>query len=409
MNNKYNKLTDLNLLYDSYIASMKGSFWKKEPQKFSIDFLSEIIKLKNELENHTYKTLDGSEFTLNERGKIRHIHASRMRDRVVRHALCDGELNDALSPYLIYNNGASQKGKGISFTRKMFEKDLHNFWLKHHTNDGYIGFIDFSKFYDNVRHDKVKELVLPKLSEEGKWIFNEVLKTMEVDVSYMTDEEYSQCLETKFDSLWYYKNIPKSMRTGEKMMAKGLSIGDQVSQSIGIFFPTLIDNYVKIVRGCKWYGRYMDDMYIICKNKEELISIINGIIEITQKIGMYINHKKTKIIKLSNQYKFLQIKYSLNKKGKVIKKINPKSVTRERRRIKVYKRLFDLGKLPYKDIENACRSWMGEYSKIMSKKQIQHIKDLYFKFFDKELIWKRKLYLKMERKLQQNKMEHVTS
>ena len=218
MNNKYNKLTDLNLLYDSYIASMKGSFWKKEPQKFSIDFLSEIIKLKNELENHTYKTLDGSEFTLNERGKIRHIHASRMRDRVVRHALCDGELNDALSPYLIYNNGASQKGKGISFTRKMFEKDLHNFWLKYHTNDGYIGFIDFSKFYDNVRHDKVKELVLPKLSEEGRWIFNEVLKTMEVDVSYMTDEEYSQCLETKFDSLWYYKNIPKSMRTGEKMM-----------------------------------------------------------------------------------------------------------------------------------------------------------------------------------------------
>lgn len=409
MNNKYNKLTDLNLLYDSYIASMKGSFWKKEPQKFSIDFLSEIIKLKNELENHTYKTLDGSEFTLNERGKIRHIHASRMRDRVVRHALCDGELNDALSPYLIYNNGASQKGKGISFTRKMFEKDLHNFWLKHHTNDGYIGFIDFSKFYDNVRHDKVKELVLPKLSEEGRWIFNEVLKTMEVDVSYMTDEEYSQCLETKFDSLWYYKNIPKSMRTGEKMMAKGLDIGDQVSQSIGIFFPTLIDNYVKIVRGCKWYGRYMDDMYIICKNKEELISIINGIIKITQKIGMYINHKKTKIIKLSNQYKFLQIKYSLNKKGKVIKKINPKSVTRERRRIKAYKRLFDLGKLPYKDIENACRSWMGEYSKIMSKKQIQHIKDLYFKFFDKELIWKRKLYLKMERKLQQNKMEHVTS
>lgn len=409
MNNKYNKLTDLNLLYDSYIASMKGSFWKKEPQKFSIDFLSEIIKLKNELENHTYKTLDGSEFTLNERGKIRHIHASRMRDRVVRHALCDGELNDALSPYLIYNNGASQKGKGISFTRKMFEKDLHNFWLKHHTNDGYIGFIDFSKFYDNVRHDKVKELVLPKLSEEGRWIFNEVLKTMEVDVSYMTDEEYSQCLETKFDSLWYYKNIPKSMRTGEKMMAKGLGIGDQVSQSIGIFFPTLIDNYVKIVRGCKWYGRYMDDMYIVCKNKEELISIINGIIEITQKIGMYINHKKTKIIKLSNQYKFLQIKYSLNKKGKVIKKINPKSVTRERRRIKAYKRLFDLGKLPYKDIENACRSWMGEYSKIMSKKQIQHIKDLYFKFFDKELIWKRKLYLKMERKLQQNKMEHVTS
>lgn len=403
------KLIDINLLYDSYLASMKGSSWKKEPQKFSIDFLSELCILKEELENHTYKTLQGSEFILNERGKIRHIHGSRMRDRVVRHALCDGELNEALKPYLIYNNGASQKGKGLSFTREMFEKDLHNFWLKYHTNDGYVGFVDFSKFYDNIRHDKIREMILPKISEEAQWIFNEILKNMEVDVSYMTNEEYSCCLEKKFDSLWYYENIPKTMRTGEKMMAKGIDIGDQVSQTIGVYFPTPVDNYVKIVKGVKWYGRYMDDMYIICKDKDELKSIINGIKKISEEMGMYINDKKTRIVKLSGNYKFLQVKYSLDKKGKVIKRINPVSVTRMRRRMKGYKHLLDEGTVPYEDIENACRSWMGNYHKIMSKKQIKHMRDLYFKLFNKELIWKRKLYLKMERKLQQSKTVRATS
>ena len=163
----YDDLTDLNLLYESFLASMKGSSWKEEPQRFEADYLTEIIKLREEIRSRTYKTLPGVEFTLNERGKIRHIHGSRMRDRVVRHALCDGELNEKLQPYLIYNNGASQKGKGISFTRRMFERDLHNYWLKHRTNEGYVGFVDLSKFYDNIQHDKVREMILPKLSEDA--------------------------------------------------------------------------------------------------------------------------------------------------------------------------------------------------------------------------------------------------
>ncbi|MBR4490138.1 Reverse transcriptase (RNA-dependent DNA polymerase), partial [bacterium] len=78
-----------NLLYDSFLASLKGSAWKEEPQRFEIDFLTEIVKLKKEIESREYRTSPGSEFTLNERGKIRHIHGARIRDRVVRHALCD--------------------------------------------------------------------------------------------------------------------------------------------------------------------------------------------------------------------------------------------------------------------------------------------------------------------------------
>lgn len=160
-----NRITDMNALYEAYKASMKGSSWKEEPQRFEIDFLSEITKLHQELEDRTYKTREGTEFTLNERGKMRYIHGSRMRDRVVRHALCDEVLTEKLQPFLIHNNGASQKGKGITFSRKAFENDLHNYWLEHKTNEGYVGFVDLSKFYDNIQHEKVKELVYPKIDE----------------------------------------------------------------------------------------------------------------------------------------------------------------------------------------------------------------------------------------------------
>lgn len=381
-------LTDLNLLYDSMVKSLKGSAWKAEPQRFMLDFLSEIVALKQEIESRTYRTSPGTEFTLNERGKTRHIHGARMRDRVVRHALCDGELADALRPYLIYNNGASQKGKGLSFSRALFEKDLHNFWLKYRDNDGYIGFIDFSKYYDNIRHDQIKARVGPKISEEGNWLLDEILRTFEIDVSYMTDDEYARCMEAKFNSVQYYETIPAEARTGQQFMPKGVDIGDQVSQDIGIYFPTPVDNYVKIVRGCKWYGRYMDDMYIICRDRDELRSIIEGAKEVARSLGIYINDRKTHIVRLSDTYKYLQIKYSLAENGRVIKRINPKAVTRERRRMKAYKRLIVRGEMSYEAAEMAIRSWMGDYSRLMSKKQIQNMKALYRALFGKELSWK---------------------
>lgn len=384
-----NKITDLNVLYDAFLASMKGSAWKEEPQKFEINFLSEIVKLKQELETREYKTMPGSEFTLNERGKIRHIHGGRMRDRVVRHALCDSVLDEALHPYLIYNNSASQKGKGVSFAREMFERDLHNYWLEHRTNDGYVGFVDFSKFYDNIRHDRAKEMVSARVDEFSGWLFGQIVDTFQIDVSYMDDEEYADCMNQRFDSVKYHESIPGELRTGQKFMAKSVDIGDQVSQDIGIFYPAQIDNYAKIVRQAKMYGRYMDDIYIIGETREYIESVIHGITEQAGRLGIFINERKTRIVKLSRTFKYLQIRYRLSDSGKVVKRINPKSVTRERRKLKAYKRLFDRGEMIYGDIEQAYKSWMGDHVRIMSKEQIKNMKQLYKQLFGKEPRWKK--------------------
>lgn len=312
-----------------------------------------------------------------------------MRDRVVRHALCDTVLDEALQPYLIYNNSASQKGKGVSFARKMFEKDLHNYWLKHRTNDGYVGFVDFSKFYDNIRHDKAKEMVSAKVDEFSGWLFGQIVDTFRIDVSYMDDEEYAGCINQKFDSVKYHQQIPKERRTGQKFMDKSVDIGDQVSQDIGIFYPVQVDNYAKIVRGAKMYGRYMDDIYIIGNTKEYIASVIHGITEQAGELGIFINERKTRIVELSSTFKYLQIKYSLTDSGKVIKRINPKSVSRERRKLKAYKRMCEKGKIEYNAVEQAYKSWMGANVPVMSKKQVENMKQLYKGLYGKEPRWKK--------------------
>lgn len=384
-----NKITDLNVLYEAFLASMKGSAWKEEPQKFEMDFLSEIVKLKQELETREYRTMPGSEFTLNERGKIRYIHGGRMRDRVVRHALCDAALYEALKPYLIHNNSASQRGKGVSFARKMFERDLHNYWLEYRTNQGYVGFVDFSKFYDNIRHDRAKEMVSARVDEFCGWLFGQIVDTFQIDVSYMNDEEYADCINQRFDSVKYHESIPEEWRTGQKFMAKSADIGDQVSQDIGIFYPAQIDNYAKIVRGAKMYGRYMDDIYIIGETREYITSVIRGITEQAGGLGIFINERKTRIVELSRTFKYLQIRYRLADSGRVIKRIHPKAVTRERRKLKAYKRLCEKGGIEYAAVEQAYKSWMGANVPVMSKKQVKNMKQLYKELFGKEPRWKK--------------------
>lgn len=381
-------IDDTNLLFDAMKASMKGSAWKLEPQKFYHNWLINLYDLKNELKEHTYQTSPCSEFTLNERGKIRHIHGNRMRDRVVRHALCDEVLTPCLDKYLIHNNGASRKGKGIRFAREMFERDLHNYWLENRTNDGYIGFVDFSKYYDNIQHDKIKENIYPRIPEDTHWLMDEIIRGFEIDVSYMSDEDYKNCLEMKFNSVNYYETITDEQKTGEKMMKKSVNIGDQTAQNIGIFFPTPIDNYCKIVKGLKRYGRYMDDTYFIVRTRKEALEIIEGIKDQAKRLGIFINDRKTRIVKLSDTYKYLQIKYRLTDTGKVVKRINPKSVTRERRRLKAYKRILDKGIIQYEDIEQAYKSWMGDFSRLMSKTQTKNMKRLYKELFGKEPQWK---------------------
>ena len=378
-----------NKMYGGFRASMNGSSWKEEPQRFEIDWLSEINALSKEWENRTYVTSPRSEFMHCERGKARLIRGSRMRDRVVRHVICDYELGPSLAQYLIHNNGASQKGKGISFSRTMFENDLHNYWIEHGNNDGYVGFVDMSKFYDNIQHDKVREAIFPKISEPSAWLLDLILDSFKVDVSHLSDDEYAVCMETKYDSIDYHFNVPKELKTGEKWMRKSVDIGDQVSQDIGVFFPAPIDNYAKIVRGCKRYGRYMDDIYVIGETREEVRDIIRGITVKADELGLFINEKKTHISKLSGKYRFLQIQYSLQNDGRVMKKINPKSVTRERRKLKAYRRLLDRGEMTPEGIEDSFKSWLASMYKYMSNQQIFNMLNLYLSLYGGLPKWKK--------------------
>ena len=178
-------------------------------------------------------------------------------------------------------------------------------------------------------------------------------------------------METLFSSL-EYAAIDKSLLTGEKFMDKHLSIGDQLAQEAGIVYPVRIDNYIKIVRGVKFYGRYADDGYAIHESRGFLLDLLDGIRGEAKKLGITINERKTRICRLSELWRFLQTQYSLTDTGRIIHKINPKRLAAMRRKMKKL-----AGILPEKEFENWFRSWFMSQCRNMSKLQKSNMTELY--------------------------------
>lgn len=361
-----------NSLYEAFLRAKQGSDWKPQVQRFEMTYLLELARMQRELENRTYEFSPSTEFVLNERGKTRVIRGEQIQDRIVKHSLCDNVLSPAVANFLIYDNGASIKGKGIAFTRNRLLTHLRRYYATHGTNEGYILLIDFSKYYDNIRHDVLLNLFDHYVdSEDAMWLLGKTVKQSEVDVSYLSDDEYEDCLNTLFNSIVYHQ-IDKSLKTGEKFMGKHLNIGDQVAQVAGISYPIPIDNYVKIVRGVKYYARYMDDSYAIADNKWFLEDLLKDIIKIADSVGITVNQKKTRICKLSDYWRFLQTQYSLTDTGRVVQKINPKRLTAMRKKMKQL-----APKLTEKEFHDFFYSWFKNHYKIMSRVQRENIENLY--------------------------------
>lgn len=378
-------LCDANTLHRAYEASVRVSKWKESVQRYILNFLRHIFQIQRDLQNRTLVNGRTDEFTLRERGRIRPITSLQTNDRVVRHAFCDELLMPAIIKKIIYDNAASVKGRGMAHARKRFEIHLRKYY-REYGNEGYILLGDFTKFYDNILHEVAKRELLALFDNDEfiEWLLAVLFECFKIDVSYMTEDEYASCLDDVFNKL-EYRLIPRELLTGEKFMEKSVNIGDQISQVIGIYYPYRMDNYVKYVRRQKYYARYQDDWYIMSPSKEDLLDLLEHIREIAKELGIHINEKKTRIVKISSTYKYLQVKYTLTDNGKIIRRINPKRVTAMRQKLKKLTVKVQNGHVPYENVENMFKSWMGGYYKLMSKSQRRSMIMLYENLYDKTI------------------------
>lgn len=316
-------IVNLKKLNKYTLECLRQSKWKKSSQLYIANKTLNNLQLREELLNGTYKISPTNNFILNERGKIRFIESPIIRDRIIQKSLTKQILLPQLFPHLIYDNYASLKHRGVHFARKRFEIMLRNYINKNGT-DGFILLGDIVKYFENIDHNILKE----KLSKNIKNVSKDILEL----IFYIIDSSSKS--------------------------NKGLNLGSEAPQIFAIYYLNELDQYIKVVKSVKYYGRYMDDFFIIAKSKEELLNLLKQIQLILKQLKLNLNLKKTHIVKLTHGFTFLQIKYNVLS-NKIVKRISHNKIVRERRRLKKFKKLLDNGKMSLKDIENCYKSWRG--------------------------------------------------
>jgi len=242
----------------------------------------------------------------------------------------------------VYDNGASMKNKGYTFTVNRLCQHLREHYRKHGT-DGYVLLFDFSKFFDNVSHRLVKGIMEKEFSDER------ILKLASHFVEAFGD--------------------------------KGMGLGSQISQVLALASANRLDHYIKEKCRIKGYGRYMDDGYLIHESKEYLKECLEGIKKICDELEIKLNVKKTQIVKLTRGFTFLKIRFYLLPSGKIIRKIYRRSVVKMRQKLKALKRKVDEGVMEYPDVYTSWQSWKAYASNFNAWHTIQSMSRLYDELF----------------------------
>lgn len=283
-------------LYRSAGKCFRGVGWKPSVQAYRSQRGIRVAEKYLQMRAGKFHQKKSPEHWIRERGHERRINSIHIEDRVPEKCNSYYSLKPVLHRGLIWDNYASQEGKGTTRARARLKCMLERHIRRYGFTGGMILF-DFSKFFDSMLHELIRE-------------------TMQ--------RHYADGRMTEMNLRIVQKNRRK----------RGMILGSENSQDFAISCPSRIDHMIKDVLRAEGYGRYMDDGWIIDPDMEKLREIFQRLREAAAKAGFTINPKKSRVIPFGTPFSMLKRKYTFTASGGIIMRPVRASLIRERRKLK---------------------------------------------------------------------------
>lgn len=289
----FNQLFSFRNLYRAHLRSRNSKREVPSVVDYEMHISSNITRLRYNILHGVYAINSYKTFYIYE-PKKRLIQACAYVDRIVQHCLCDNYLTELIDSKLIYDNCACRKNKGLDFAVRRVKKHLQGFYKQYGT-DGYCLRVDISKYFQSID----KEIVLKKLNRH---VTNRYIMGLISRIVLGYDSE-------------------------------GLPIGNQISQTLAIYYLNDVDRFIKEVCRVKFYTRYMDDFFILHHDKAFLEDLTRLIREECEKDKLTLN-AKTMIIPIKQGIDFIGKNFMLEDNGAVTVRLRQVNKRRIYRRIK---------------------------------------------------------------------------
>ncbi len=231
----FSKITDAENLFDSWQTFRKGKTKRSDVMAFEFSLERNIFDLRNDLRSKRYRHAPYSSFFIQD-PKQRNIHKTRVRDRLVHHAVFR-ILNPIFETTFIPESFSCRKGKG---THKGVEA-LKNILLKASKNNTKPCFVlkcDIRQFFHSVDHKILISIIGGRIKDA--------------------------------DVMWLIREVVESF-------PNGLPIGNLTSQLFANVYLNELDRFVKHKLKVPFYVRYTDDFVLVSDSSEKLLSWLEWI------------------------------------------------------------------------------------------------------------------------------------
>lgn len=245
--NLYEKICDIENLRKAHKNAKKGKGWYKEVKMIDENPEYYLGLLQEMLINHTYKTSDYEVFYKTEGKKTRKIYKlPYFPDRI-----CQWAILQVIEPFII-NNLTDDTYSAIP------KRGIHKALFKLQDavwNDvpecQYCLKLDARHYYQSINHELLKQKYARMFKDdELLWLLGEIIDS--ITTAEIDDLRAIYLLEEDID--------PET----------GIPIGNYLSQYSGNYYFSSFDHWIKEEKKVKYCFRYMDDIVIFGRTKEEL-------------------------------------------------------------------------------------------------------------------------------------------
>lgn len=307
----------LDNVHEAARDAAKGVRWKASVQRYMIHSLRNSLYARRDLLAGNDIRKGFVRFHVIERGKDRAIAAPRFSERVIQKAVTRAVMAPAVWPTLTPGCAANMRGRGTDYALMRLKGQLAEHYRRHGA-EGYVLLMDFSDYFGTIDHGTAFDLVRRTLTDPA------AVEFMRLQI--------------------------------EANGRIGLGLGSEPNQALAVAIPSPLDHLGERWRGIEASGRYMDDSYFIALDKETLWRFLDAARALCSSLGITVNERKTRVVKLTRGFTFLKKRFRFTESGRIVVTPIPKSLARERRKLRTHARMVAEGSMT---LEQAYVSYMS--------------------------------------------------
>ena len=277
-------MVELAGLLEAYYDCRKNKRKTASALVYEMDYESRLIALRDRINTHTYKPGKSICFVVT-RPRYREVFAASFEDRIVHHYIAlrlEPLFEQVFCPYT-YN---CRKGKGQLYGINTLKAQLIE-CSANYTESCYIMKLDLSGFFMSIDKEILANLI-------DRFIVTRYFGSDKEDLRLLCQivvrhEPEKNCERHSPISFWDKLPANKSLFTNGE--GKGVAIGNLFAQLFTNFFLNDLDWYIEN-SGFKYHGRYVDDFYLIDRDKQKLLKAVPGIRAKLAEYKLSLNNKK---------------------------------------------------------------------------------------------------------------------